>query len=76
MDGTFRTVDKWIFNNIVHVQPVSCVVNQKQLRADTKLPGVVTGACERSAQTNSWAALDFVVTHPSGDQYISTAFTG
>ncbi|NHB83738.1 hypothetical protein G7085_00850 [Tessaracoccus sp. HDW20] len=36
--------------------------------------GTVVQSCERSKQNNTWTATDFVVTHPSGEQFYSTAF--
>lgn len=72
--GAYRTVNKLVFNNIVHVTPVPCPVTQAQARTDLKDKALVINECERSAQTKSWVALDYAVTHSSGEQYYATAF--
>ncbi|SHJ06776.1 hypothetical protein SAMN02745244_01651 [Tessaracoccus bendigoensis DSM 12906] len=70
----YRTTNKFVFNNIVHITPVACPVTQAQVRTATGVNDTVVQSCERSAEANTWAAADFVVTHPSGEQYYSTAF--
>lgn len=70
----YRTVNKFVFNNIVHITPVPCPVTQAQVRSATGVADTVVQSCERSANSNTWTATDFVVTHPSGEQYYSTAF--
>ena len=72
--GGYETVNKYIFNNIVHVTPVPCVVSQDQMRRDTKIPTTVTQGCTRSAQNTTWAAVDFPVVLPDGYRFMSTAF--
>ncbi len=72
--STYRTVNKYVFNNIVHVTPVPCPVSQATARSAVGKSDLVIHDCERSAQTKSWAAVDYAVTHGSGEQYYSTAF--
>ncbi|MHA7860609.1 hypothetical protein ACX1DX_04410 [Tessaracoccus sp. Y36] len=72
--GQYQTVNKYVFNNIVHVTPVPCVVSQAQLRADVKIPTTVLQGCTKSAQNATWAAVDFPVVLPDGYRFMSTAF--
>ena len=70
----YRTVNKFVFNNMVRITPVSCPVTQAQVRTATGQADTVVQSCERSATNNTWTAADLVVTHPSGEQFYSTAF--
>ncbi|GAA4905565.1 hypothetical protein GCM10025789_26120 [Tessaracoccus lubricantis] len=72
--GQYQTVNKYVFNNIVHVTPVPCVVSQAQLRKDVGNASTVLAGCTRSSQDASWAAVDFPVVLPDGYRYMSTAF--
>ncbi|MDO5677119.1 MAG: hypothetical protein Q4G35_06380 [Propionibacteriaceae bacterium] len=72
--GGYQSVDKYVFNNIVHVTPVPCPVSQDQMRRDTKIPTTVTAGCTRSASNDTWAALDLPVVLPDGYRFMSTAF--
>lgn len=72
--GSYETVNKYTFNNIVHVTPVPCVVSQPQLRKDVKIASTVLQGCTRSAEKDSWAAVDFPVILPDGYRYMATAF--
>lgn len=70
----YKTVNKYVFNNIVHVTPVACPVTQAQVRTATGQKNTVVQSCKRSTKNNTWTATDLVVTHASGEQYYSTAF--
>jgi len=70
----YRSVNKFLFNNMVRITPVACPVTQAQVRTATGQSGTVVQSCERSKQNNTWTAADFVVTHSSGEQFYSTAF--
>lgn len=72
--GGYETVNKYIFNNLVHVTPVRCPVSQDQMRRDTTIPTTVTQGCTRSAQNATWTAVDFPVVLPDGYRFMSTAF--
>lgn len=72
--SSYRTVNKYVFNNIVHVTAVPCPVTQAAVRTAVKNSTIVVNGCERSKQTTSWTAVDFAVSHSSGEQYYSTAF--
>ena len=48
-DAGFRTVNKYVFNNIVHLSPVPCPVSQQLLRSGTNRSDAVIQGCERSA---------------------------
>ncbi len=73
-DGRYQNVNKWVFNNIVHVTPIVCPVPQSQIRAMTGQPSIVTSACTVSEKNPMWLAADYVVSNPSGKLYRETAF--
>ena len=69
----FRSVNKYVFNNIVHLRPVNCPVSQSAVRTGTKVAGAVIQGCERSAKDATWVAVDFAVTGEGDEAYLSTA---
>lgn len=69
----FRSVNKYVFNNIVHLTPISCPVSQQTLRTSTEQAGAVIQGCTRSASDPSWTAVDFVVPLGVDDNMMSTA---
>ncbi|WP_040284397.1 hypothetical protein [Tessaracoccus massiliensis] len=72
--GGYQTVNKYVFNNIVHVKPVPCAVTQDQVRRDVGIPTTVVQGCTRSSSNSSWTAVDVPVLLPDGYRYMSTAF--
>ncbi|RMB60038.1 hypothetical protein [Tessaracoccus antarcticus] len=73
-NGRYEMVNKWVFNNIVHVTPIKCPVPQSQIRTLTGQPSIVTSACTVSKSNSKWLAADYVVSNPSGKLYRETAF--
>ena len=72
--GRWQNVNKWVFNNIVHVTPINCPVPQPQIRAMTGQKSIVTSACTVSKTNSKWLAANYVVTNPSGKLLMETAF--
>ncbi|MGO1488323.1 MAG: hypothetical protein ACTHWA_07175 [Arachnia sp.] len=73
-NGRWQNVNKWVFNNIVHVTPISCPVTQSQIRAMTGQTSIVTSACRVSKSNSSWLAANYVVANPAGKLFTETAF--
>ncbi len=73
-NGTWVNVNKWVFNNIVHVTPIKCPVPQSQIRAMTGQKSIVTSACTVSRTNSKWLAADYVVSNPAGKLIRETAF--
>lgn len=72
--GRYQMVNKWVFNNIVHVTPVKCPVSQASVRKVLKQPSAVTADCLVSATNGTWAATQSVIQPKSGNTYVETAF--
>ena len=73
-DGRYQMVNKWVFNNIVHVTPIKCPVKQAHIRSVTAQPSIVTSACSVSRTHPSWLAAEYVASSTSGQLYTETAF--
>ncbi|MEO7588909.1 MAG: hypothetical protein ABIS84_12880 [Arachnia sp.] len=73
-NGKYTMVNKWVFNNIVHVTPIPCPVTQSFIRKVTAQPTIVTSACTVSKTHPSWLAVEYVASSRSGGLYVETAF--
>ncbi len=73
-NGRYQMVNKWVFNNIVHVTPIKCPVQQARIRTMTGQPSIVTSACRVSATNSKWLTADYVLSNPNGRLYTETAF--
>ncbi len=79
-NGRWQNVNKWVFNNIVHVTPINCPVSQSLIRLNTAQPTIVTSACTVSVKDNtttwaagSWLAAEYVAS-TNGRLQTETAF--
>ena len=73
-NGRYEMVNKWVFNNIVHVTPIKCPVSQAHIRTVTGQTSIVTSACTVSKSNPKWLAADYVLSSPAGKLYRETAF--
>lgn len=72
-NGRYENVNKWVFNNIVHVTPVPCPVSQTRIRSFTGQPSIVTSKCTVSKKYKTWLAVEYVTSSRSGGLYTETA---
>ncbi|MCC2592772.1 hypothetical protein LKO27_04990 [Tessaracoccus sp. OS52] len=77
-DGKFQNLNQWVFNNIVHVTPVSCPVRQDTIRDIIADQSIVTDSCLQSKVDPNWLAVQYVVTAKdrdgNKDLFMETAF--
>lgn len=73
-DGRWQNVEKWIFNNVVHISPLSCPVSQGTLRSITGQPSLVTSTCHRSDDDRNFLAVEYMAGEGLDKMVRETAF--